>query len=214
MTMKSSPRITIGVAVILAIVVAVALLSAGPYLGFGVSTVTSISTENQTVVEAESPTTSTITVHVYSVYSTTITSYSTTSTVVPVLSENPPVTINSTKLVVVTPDGFIIYDTTALNNGTLPVDNVTMVFQNQTFHSQVSGQDPLMPGQSTVLRFSYYPYTPVNTSAPAPLHVALLYGTFGNGQAFAFVETVKLVWTNGVPIAPLPVVNDSRRVGT
>jgi hypothetical protein len=124
-----------------------------------------------------------------------------TSTIVPLLSQNPSIAITSTKLIVATPDLCIIYNATVLNNSTEPVDNITMAFQNYSYHSHVTTQNPLSPGQSTSFSFCYN-NNDINTSStePPPLHLVLIYGTFEGNQPFAFIERIGLAWTDGTPI--------------
>jgi hypothetical protein len=123
----------------------------------------------------------------------------TTSTIVPELSQNPSIAITSTKLIIATPDLCIIYNATVLNNGTEPVDNITMAFQNYAYHSNVTIQNTLKPGQSTSFSFCYYNYNTFATQPP-PLHLVLIYGTFEGNQPFAFIERIQLAWTDGAPI--------------
>ena len=154
------------------------------------STVTSTVTTTSTLSEASSAA---------STQTSTVTSIGTaTSAIVPALSQDPSIAITSTNMIVATPDGFIIYDATVLNNSTEAVDNITMVFQNHTYHSHATIQNTLPPGKSTTFTFDYYSNTV--TTEPPPLHVVLIYGTYQDNQPFAFIETIELAWDNGAPI--------------
>jgi len=172
----------------LLVALTIVLASSTVYESGARTTVTSISTLTNT-------STSTLT------QTSTVTDIGTTTSIVPVLSQNPSITITSTKLVVATPDVCIIYNATVLNNSTEPVDNITMAFQNYTYHSHVTTQNVLNPGRSTSFNFCYY-NNDINTSStePPPLHLVLIYGAFEGNQTFAFVESIGLAWTNGVPI--------------
>jgi hypothetical protein len=198
--MRPSGKITVGLtAIILVVVVGIALLSTGTLLGSRTSTITQTvsanSTQTQTIFSTRNDTTTTTSTQTstevststsYSTESTTVmTTITTTVTTLPVLSKDPSVVLASTKLVIITP-AWPIYNVTLVNEGSEPVTNVSMVFENTTFYSHITSQNPLLAGQSTMLNFTY------KATSGQPEYFALLYGTFQNGQPFAYIESFKL----------------------
>lgn len=170
------------------------------------STITgsTISIRNETVVSLRNNTVTSIQTSVltstttsYTTESITLTSTS-TATLTPVLSKNPLIVIASVRFLVALPSGYSIYNATVVNAATQAVTNVTMVLENTAFLSHVTNQNRLLPGQSTIFNFSY----PSGLGGlPNPTnHLVLFYGTFQDGQPFAYVESIGLNCRPGAPI--------------
>jgi hypothetical protein len=80
------------------------------------------------------------------------------------------------------------YKTTIVNNAGPPVTNATLLFEGHTFHfGGVTSQNPLVPGSSTYANFTY-----IGPFPGRPTYQILVYGTYRDGEAFAFLESVTL----------------------
>lgn len=191
--MRLTRTVALALAIIIAVLIAATVVSSRPFFGSGVATITStvratstqtetiFSTKNDTVTITSTETnTQTSTTTNYTTESTTLT----TTTLPPIASENPTVLITSATLVVVLPS-YPIYNATVVDEGTEAVTNVTMVFQNSTFFSNVTKQNPLLSGQSTSFEFIY---RGIGGNPNQPEYLALVYGTFQDGQPFAFAD--------------------------
>ncbi len=124
-----------------------------------------------------------------SIITVTVTQTTTTTTILtPTQSTKPLVSITSMQNVPPYLPAGPTYKTTVVNAATKAVTNVTMVFENHTFSfPNVTKQNPLLAGQSTYSNFTY-----IGGFTSQSEYVILVYGTFQDGQPFAFVETIKL----------------------
>lgn len=194
--MKLPQKVAVSLVIIIALLVAT-LLSSGPFYG-RVTTTTSIlistSTQTETIFSTKSDTFTITTIQ-------TSLQTSTTTVLSPLLSESPSILLTSARLIVVAPAGFSIYNATVVNRGTEAATNVSMVFGNYTSHSHVTNQAPLQAGQSTSFNFAYYGCCRLPGSSQ-PDYPALIYGTFQDGQPFAYVEAVELTCPQAPSLCP------------
>lgn len=80
------------------------------------------------------------------------------------------------------------FKTTIFNNASQPVTNATLTFEGRTFHfGGITAQNPLVPGASTYANFTY-----VGGFPSQPTYQILVYGTYRDGEAFAFLESITL----------------------
>jgi hypothetical protein len=180
--------ISIGAALLLLGAIVSALYLGHPNTLITLTTTTTTPTTTSTITDYPTSTSyNTIT----STRNITVTVTQTTTTIVlliPTQSTNPLVSITSMQNVPPYPPAGPIYKTTVINAATKAVTNVTMVFENHTFSfPNITKQNPLLTGQSTHSNFTYIGGFPSQSE-----YIILVYGTFQDGQPYAFIETIKL----------------------
>ena len=75
-----------------------------------------------------------------------------------------------------------------VNNASQPVTNATLTFEGHTFHfGDITLQNPFVPEASTYANFTY-----VGPFPSQPTYQILVYGTYRDGEVFAFLESIAL----------------------
>ena len=129
-------------------------------------------------------------------YVSTTTDYSTANSPPPGLytSQTASVVLTSmtTKGVLQNPGG-PTFNTTIVNNSNQAVTNVTLIFFSEHIlhFDNITAQSPLKPGASSSREVGFIGPSVYFGPFPGPTYPIMVVGTFQDGQAFAFLESIE-----------------------
>ncbi len=166
--------VTSGIAILI-------LIAASLTAGYGIGMLAARPGQSTETVTSTSTSTTTQTVTVNETTTASTTTY-------PFVSQPALIVITSMQIVSPHLPAGPTYRTTIVNNASQPVTNATLTFEGRTFHfGDITPQNPLVPGASTYANFTY-----VGGFPSQPTYQIVVYGTYRDGEAFAFLESIAL----------------------